>query len=77
MSNITMSVEDELVKKVRKVAVEKNTTLTAMVRGFLETVAQREEARKRRAVAHLRASFRRLSRDMGVRSWQREDLHAR
>ena len=40
MSNITLSVDDEIIKKVRKIAIDKNTTLTAMVRDFLTEVAQ-------------------------------------
>ena len=35
--NVTLSIDDELVKKVRKVAVERDTTLTGMVRSYLET----------------------------------------
>lgn len=77
MSNITMTVNDDLIKKARKVAVEKNTTLTAMIREFLEVVALREESRKRSAAAHIRASFKKLTRDMGGRKWRREDLYAR
>ena len=77
MSNITMTVEDQLIRKVRKVAVEKNTTLTAMVRRYLEVVAQREDAGRRRAVSRIKASFKKLSRDMGPHNWRREDLHAR
>jgi hypothetical protein len=77
MSNITMTVEDDLVQNVRKVAVDKNTTLTVMVRQYLETVAQRDESRKKRAIVHIRSSFKRLSRDMGSRTWRREDLYAR
>ena len=30
--NITLSVDDELVKEVRKIAVERDTTLTGLVR---------------------------------------------
>ena len=30
--NITLSIDEEIVKKVRKIAVDKDTTLTAMVR---------------------------------------------
>ena len=35
MPNITLSVDEEIIKKVRKIAVDKNTTLTEMVREFL------------------------------------------
>lgn len=75
MSNITLSVDDKIIKKVRKIAIEKNTTLTTMVREYLEQVAGRDEARKQKTLASLRQSFARLSRDMGERSWRREELY--
>ena len=37
--DITISIDEEVVKKVRRVARERDTTLTAMVRDYLETVA--------------------------------------
>ena len=77
MPNITMTIEEDLVQRVRKVAAERHTTLTALVRQHLQTVASRDESRKRRAAVRLRASFARLSRDMGPRTWKREDIHAR
>ncbi len=77
MSNITITVNDDLLRKARKVAVEKDTTLTAMIRRFLVTVAQSEESKKNSSISHLRASFNRLSRDMGRRKWKREELYDR
>lgn len=64
-------------KKVRKIAIDKDTTLTAMVRDYLTRVADADVAARRDTVSKLRGSFRRLSRDMGARDWNREDLHAR
>ena len=75
MPNITLSVDEGIIKKVRKIAIEKNTTLTAMVRDYLEQVAMRDEPEKQQTLAALRQSFDRLSRDMGKRSWRREDLY--
>jgi hypothetical protein len=77
MSNITLSVDDEIIKKVRKIAIDKNTTLTAMVRDFLTTVANRDNHQKQKAVRELRASFKTMSRDMGRRKWTREALYER
>lgn len=37
--NITVSIDDDVAEKVRKIAADKNTTLTAMVREYLESVA--------------------------------------
>ena len=77
MANVTLRVDDEVIRKVRKIAIDKHTTMTAMIRGFLESVARRETAERQRALQQLEASFRKYSRPMGPRTWTREDLHER
>jgi hypothetical protein len=77
MSNITLSIDDEIIKKVRKIAIDKNTTLTAMVRDYLTSVAKRDAQEKKDAVRELRVSFKTFSRDMGQRKWTREVLYER
>jgi uncharacterized NAD(P)/FAD-binding protein YdhS len=77
MPNITLSVEDEVIKKVRKIAIDKNTTLTALVRDFLKSVANQDAQQKDIVVAKLRKSFQTVSRNMGNRKWTREILHER
>ena len=77
MPNITLSVDDEIIKKVRKIAIDKNTTLTAMVREFLTSMATRDAREKNEAVKRLQRSFIELSSDMGRRKWSRENLHER
>ena len=77
MPNITLSVDDDIVKRVRKIAIDKNTTLTAMIREFLTSVAARDAQVKKEAVSKLHQSFTTISRDMGQRKWSREDLHER
>ena len=77
MPNITLSVDEQTVRKVRKAAIDRRTTLTQMVREFLTEVAQREESDLRRAVDRLDRSLEACSRDMGKREWTREDLHER
>jgi hypothetical protein len=77
MPNITLNVEDEVIKKVRKIAIDKNTTLTALVREFLASVANQDAQKKSVAVANIRKSFKTASRNMGKRKWTREMLHER
>ncbi len=77
MSNITLSVDDEIISKVRKMAIDKNTTLTAMVRNYLTTVASQDGQQKRMAADTLRRSFQMLKRDMGRRTWTREAIYDR
>ena len=75
--NITLSIDEEIVKKVRKVAVDKDTTLTAMVRDYLASVAESSVAARQELVAKFRESVERHSRDMGPRTWTRDDLYDR
>jgi predicted transcriptional regulator len=77
--NITLSLEDQLVKRVRKIAVERDTTLTGMVRDYLEKVAAEDTAsgRKRREREALEHSFERFRFKVGKRTWKRADLYAR
>ena len=75
--NITLDIDEEVVKKVRKIAIERDTTLTAMVRDYLTWVANGDAADRERHIRLLEDSFKRLSRDMGPRNWTREDLYDR
>ena len=77
MTNITLAIEDDVVKKVRKLAVERNTTLTAMVRETLRELAAREDLRTEEVILQLRRSFEESDARVGSTSWTREELHAR
>ena len=74
---ITISLDDELVRQVRKLADERGTTLTDIVRAYLEgTVAERDHLKLKHLEA-LENSFDRLQFRMGKKTWRREDLYDR
>jgi hypothetical protein len=77
--NITLSLDDKLVKEVRKIAVEQDTTLTGLVRDYLERLATENAAsgRKRREHEALKRSFEEFPLKIGKRTWRREDLYER
>ena len=75
--NITLSIDEEIVKKVRRIAMDKDTTLTAMVRDYLTSVANSDAVDRKEQVARLEESYKKLSRDMGPRTWTRDDLYDR
>ncbi len=77
MPNITLSVDEEIIRKVRKIAIDRNTTLTQMVRDYLSSVASRNSTFKTNTLRMLEQSFEELNRDMGKRTWRREDLYDR
>ena len=77
--NITLLLDDKLVKELRKLAVDRDTTLTGLVREYLEKLAAENSAsgRKRRELDALERSFKQYSFKMGKRTWKREDLYER
>ena len=77
--NVTLSLDDELVRKVRKIAVDRDSTLTGLVREYLQQLALEDAAsgRKRREREALNRSFEHLQFKVGKRSWKRADLYAR
>ena len=77
MKNITLSVDDDVLDKVRIVAAEKRTTVNAMVREYLTDLATRDERREkaRRALLELmRDSKARMRPDF---KFDREETHER
>ena len=77
--NITLTLDDTLVKKIRKIAVERDTTLTGLIRDYLERVAADDETsgRRRREIDALERSFKRFRLRVGKQTWKREDLYVR
>ena len=77
--NITFSIDEDLVKEARKIAIERDTTLAGLVRGFLQELAAEhaKSGRKRRELEALERSFERLQINVGKRTWKREDLYDR
>ena len=77
--NITLSIDENLVKEVRKIAIERDTTLTGLVRAYLQDLAAEhaKSGRKRRELEALERSFEKFQFNLGKRTWRREDLHER
>ena len=75
MGNITLSLDDSTVRRVRRIALERETTLTAMVREYLEQVAASDQALRDQQAKDIRESFVQLSRPLGGKDWKREDLY--
>lgn len=77
--NITLTLDDKLVKEVRKIAADRDTTLTGLVRAHLEQLAAEnaKSGRKRRELEALQRSFEQFQFRVGKRTWTRADLHER
>ena len=74
--NITLSIDEAVVRVVRLYAAERNSSVNALVREFLTGIANRED-RARKARRRIRQLSEQSTARIGSGSWTREDLHAR
>ena len=76
---ITLSLDDELVMEVRKIAVERGTTLTGLVRAHLEELARGARPSRPMPSARdvLERTFNRFQCRLSKKTWRREDLYDR
>jgi len=77
MANITMSIDDELLRTARKIAIEKDTSLTGLIRVYLKELVEEKEALKEIAALELESMFSSSEAVVGKKTWSRDDLHAR
>jgi hypothetical protein len=79
MANLTISVDDEMLKRARIRALEENTSVNAVLGRYLEEYARTEELMRRREEA-LNAILELASRCEAARdgkTWTRDELHER
>jgi len=77
VSNITMSLDDELMKKARKIAIDKDTSITGLIRKYLQELVEQEELSNTTAAAELESLFRQSKAVVGRKTWSRDELHDR
>ena len=77
--NVSLTLDDDLARKVMKIAFDQDTTLTGLVRDYLQRLAAEDAAtgRKLREREALQQSFEHFRFSVGKRTWKRADLHAR
>ena len=81
MKNSTLSIDEDVVRAVRRYAAEHGSTVNALVRDalvreFLAVLANRED-RARKARQRIRQLSEQSTAQVGSRSWTREELHER
>lgn len=74
--NLTLTLDDDLLRAARKVAVDRNTSVNQLVRDYLADLV-RETDRQLTAIANLDRIFRESRIRIGRRNWTRQELHER
>ena len=75
-NNVTLTVEEDLLRAARKVALDRSTSVNQLVRDFLAQLV-RESSRQQAAAERMDEIFKKHRIRIGRRSWTREDLHER
>jgi hypothetical protein len=77
MANLTITIDDELLKRARLRAIERNTSVNALLREYLEAFAgERSATVARKRFAAIARAANSSSGGKG-RSWSRDELHER
>jgi hypothetical protein len=74
--NLTLTLDENLLRTARKVALDRNTSVNQLVRDYLARLV-RETDQRQGALARLEEVFRTNRIKVGRRTWKREDLHDR
>ncbi len=75
--NVTMAIDEDLLKKARKIAIEKNTTFTDLVRNYLNRLVEQQESNKKEIITELNNLFDQSGVTVGEKIWTRDNLHER
>ena len=76
MKNLTIALDDALLREMRKLAAARSTSVNAMIREFLEQETKRDSrtAQARRRIVEM---CRDIEAEVGQKTWTREELHER
>jgi predicted transcriptional regulator len=77
MANVTLSVDDELLREARKIAVDRDTSVSEIVRRHLTELVERERVRRSFIAKHLDELFAASTAASEGRRVRRETLHER
>jgi len=76
MANLTISIDEQLIRKARVRAIHEGTSISARIREFLTAYAG-EENRQQQAVQDFIAAARRSKASSRGVAWNRADVHDR
>lgn len=77
MPNVTMSIDEDLLKKAKKIAIEQDTTISDLFRSYLDELTKSDVVRREYAATELDRLFAKSSASSYGKKWTRESLHER
>ena len=76
MANITLKIDDDLLKKARQLAAERKTSFNAIIREKIEEFVS-QDSKKEKALMGLESFYTRCKSRIGMKNWTRDEIHER
>jgi hypothetical protein len=76
MANITLKIDDDLLKKARQLASQKNTSINAIFNKTIQDFVRRNLNRDA-TLRSLDSFYKKCKAIVGKKSWTRDELHER
>ena len=76
IQNLTLTIEEELLRTARKLALDRNTSVNQLVREYLEQLVS-EDSRQQSAHRWISEHFDNCPVEVGPVTWNRDELHER
>ncbi len=77
MSNITISLDDDILKKAKKIAIDKDTSFSGLIREYIKGLVDQEERGRLLMIEELDSLFAHSNARIGRKTWTRDELHER
>jgi len=77
MANVTINIDDSLLKRAKKIAIDRETSFNGLVRDYVESLVAREERRRELQIEELDRLFEESTAVVGPVTWTRDELHER
>lgn len=76
MANVTLKIDDDLLKKARHIAAEKKVSINAIIREKIEEFVS-QDTRKETSLMGLDSFYNRCNAKIGAKTWTRDEIHER
>jgi len=77
MPNVTMSIDEELLKKAKKIAIDQDTTISELFRSYLDELTRTDAIRREYTADALDQLFEKSTASSQGATWTRDSLHER
>jgi hypothetical protein len=77
MANVTISIDDDILKRAKKIAIDRDTSFNGLIRGYVESLVAYDQRRREMQIEELDKLFEESNADVGPVTWTRDELHER